>query len=76
MSVTEYLRRKDALHNTTFIITYEGGFYVVGDKLVPSRVFEQQHQLPTTLVNAQGKMYGDEHGEQLDGRNSWLNNVD
>jgi hypothetical protein len=73
MNVAEYLRRKDAVHNTTFIINAQGGFYQVGDKLIPMREFEAQHQTPISLITFRGKMISEKRGEDIDGRNTWMN---
>lgn len=65
MTVAEYLRRKDALHNTTFIVNARSRFYLVEGNLVPAIDWEKRHQLPESLRIVNGKRFRsteDEHG--------------
>lgn len=48
----EYVKRKDILTNTRFVITETGnGFYVEGDRLYTRREFESKYPLPMSLVS-------------------------
>lgn len=55
MSVKEYLRRRDALHYTTFIINERGGFYLHEGRLIAAKEFEKAHETPVSLVTTRGR---------------------
>lgn len=51
MTVKEYLRRKERLYNTTYIIQSTGlAFYNVEGILVPAKQFEKENELPVSLL--------------------------
>lgn len=65
MTVAEYLRRKEAINNTTFIIKAEGAFFLVEGQLIAERDFLRQHELPLSLLTH-------DVNKVADTRNSWL----
>jgi len=65
MTVAEYLRRKEAISNTTFVIRADGAFFFVNGTLIPERDFLRQHELPLSLITH-------DVTKVADTRNSWL----
>ena len=52
MTVTEYLKRKNALTNTTYVRKGGEGFFLVDGKEIPAEQFKEQNSLPVTLLTA------------------------
>jgi hypothetical protein len=52
MTVAEYLKRKNALTNTTYIRKGGKGVYLVQGKEVPEEKFKAENRLPVTLLTA------------------------
>lgn len=50
MTVAEYLKRKEALMYTTFVITPTGNFYEIDGTRIPEKTFKQANALPLSLV--------------------------
>ena len=52
MTVAEYLKRKNALTNTTYIRKGGEGFFLVEGKEIPAEQFKEENSLPVTLLTA------------------------
>jgi len=52
MTVAEYLKRKNALTNTTYVRKGGEGFFLVDGKEIPAEQFKEQNSLPVTLLTA------------------------
>ena len=63
MTVAEYLKRKNALTNTTYVRKGGEGFFLVDGKEIPAEQFKEQNSLPVTLLTA---------NENPDTRNKYL----
>ena len=54
MLISEYIRRKDLLHNTTYIIKSTGeAFYILKGEEIAAKVFEKENELPISLFSFQ-----------------------
>jgi hypothetical protein len=73
MTIVEYLCRRTRLRNTHYVITAEGAFFIENGKHIPEREFEQQCETPISLITARGQRISEKRGEDIDGRNNWLN---